>query len=99
MTKFERARRQTIESWENILWCTACNECRLARKCGFCYYYESYSPHKVGREACLACPVKEQCIEVVRINGGLGRVPPPLCMAVLLWLISDDCKSLDDGSM
>lgn len=80
LTKFERARRQTIKKWKEKLFSTG-----VILNCGFCLAVPN----------CCVCPVEEQCGYVYKhVEAGLPRA-----MAVLLWLMSDDCKSLDDGSM
>ena len=106
LTKFELARQQTVEKWKRIIYGDPSDI-----YCGFCYYYETTAGVRryPGSNICGDCPITEACSEYVKvrsemnidkINGDIGdNYYISLIMAVLLWLMSDDCKSLDDGSM
>lgn len=90
MTKFERARRYSINvTWKSYLFQAAQGDDGSSEIYHHCCGI-NYSPYN----GCSKCPIGESeiCLYIFSTE-------VPDCMAILLWLMSDDCRSLDDGSV
>lgn len=73
MTKFDRAKKQTLKKWEAVLWSWVDRELCQKLACGFCQQYGYVAKvdkqHKnIGSQECAGCPVF--AIEGQEINCG-----------------------------